>query len=95
MANPDFASSVQIPESVIVRELEGESVLLNLDTEMYYGLDNIGTRMWDELTSSSTIQNAYDTLLTKYEVAPDQLLHDLAALIEKLVEKGLIQLDPP
>ncbi len=83
---------ISAPEGVLVRELEGESVLLNLNSESYFGLDEMGTRMWAVLTASDSIQAAYESLLGEYEVDPDRLHKDLQALIEKLVENGLAEI---
>jgi len=74
-----------------VRQIEGESVLLNLQSEQYFGLDEVGTRMWVALTSANSIQEAYETLLGEYEVDAEKLRQDLQGLLEKLVEKGLIE----
>ena len=82
---------VLAPAGVLVRELEGESVLLNLNSESYFGLDEIGTRMWTLLTTSESIQAAYDSLLAEYEVEPEKLYQDLENLIEKLVAHGLAE----
>src|SRR5437879_8336755 len=82
---------VVVPEDVLVQELEGESVLLNLKSERYFGLDDVGTRMWAVLSKAESIQSAYDTLLAEYEVEPDRLRTDLLTLIDKLVEHGLVE----
>jgi hypothetical protein len=73
------------------RELEGESVLLNIETETYFGLDDVGTRMWTRLIASETIQQAFDALLDEYDVAPETLKTDLTDLLQQLVEKGLLE----
>lgn len=81
---------VSIPQDVLIRELDGESVILNLNSERYFGLDEVGTRMWQALSESESIQDAYETILDEYDVAPEQLRNDLYQLIEHLVEHGLI-----
>jgi len=81
---------VTAPEGVLVRELGGESVLLNLDSESYFGLDEVGTRMWAALTSKPSIEAAFEELLAEYEVEPGQLREDLASFVDKLAEAGLI-----
>ena len=78
------------PEGVLVRELGGESVLLNLNTESYFGLDETGTRMWAALTKSASIDAAFETLLTEYEVEPEHLRADLLRFVERLAAAGLI-----
>ena len=79
-----------VPDGVLVRDLAGESVLLNLNSESYFGLDEVGTHMWTVLTTSPSVDAAFDTLLIKYEVDPVQLRDDLHNFIEKLVDLGLL-----
>ena len=81
---------ISIPDGVMVRQLEGESFCLNLNSESYFGLDDVGTRMWLVLTDSESIETAYQSLLAEYEVAPEQLQTDLCGFVDKLAEAGLI-----
>jgi hypothetical protein len=86
-----FEARVSIPPDILVSELAGESVILNLNSECYFGLDQVGTRMWTALTNSESIQAAYDGLLAEYEVGEEQLRHDLTDLLGKLLEQGLLE----
>ena len=90
MAIP-FSARLSTPSDVLVSELAGESVILNLKSECYFGLDEMGTRMWSALTTSESIQAAYDGLLAEYAVDEKELRHDLSELIEKLVDQGLLE----
>ena len=87
-----FASKVTAPDNVLFRELEGEAVLLNLDNETYYGLDDVGTRMWAVVTTAPSIADVYAALLQEFDVAPDQLESDLRAWLDELLENGLLVL---
>lgn len=89
----DFNARVVVPEDTLMRELEGESVLLNLANEKYYGLNKVGTRMWNALAGSPSIQAAYDQLKTEYGVDPQRLRGDMQNLIAKLLEQGLISVE--
>jgi hypothetical protein len=82
---------VMVPSHVLVRFLDKESVLLNIDTERYFGLDETGTRMWQLLTATPNIETAYQQLLEEYEVAPELLRDNLTDLLARLVENGLLQ----
>ena len=86
-----FNARVVAPPDVLVSQLAGESVILNLKSECYFGLDQIGTDMWMALTNSECIQAAYDRLLTEYDVSEEQLRRDLSDLIDKLVDQGLLE----
>ena len=74
-----------------MHELDGEAVLLDLKSETYFGLDDVGTRIWLHLTTTPTIQAAYEALLGEYDAAPDLLRQDLEALLDELVEQGLLE----
>ncbi len=87
---------ITTPSSVLPRTFDdGESVLLNLDTENYFGLNAVGSRMWALLTTAPSIEHAYTVLLEEYEVEPDELRRDLDALIEQLVEHRLVEVHEP
>lgn len=88
-----LASKTTIPKDVIWREVDGEAVILNLQTGKYYGLDKVGTRMWNLLSEHHQVELVYRTMLDEYEVSEAQLQHDLLGLIDKLVEHGLVQID--
>lgn len=87
-----FDQRASIPEDVMIRDLAGESVLLNLNSETYFSLDEVGTRMWHALQQSGTVRQAYETLVSEYDVAPDTLRDDLFKLIKELTEHGLLAL---
>lgn len=87
-----FNDRVRIPEKVLISGLQGESVLLNLDSECYFGLDDVGTRMLTILNNSDSVQDAYESLLEEYEVDGEVLRHDLTAIIQQLAEKGLVEI---
>jgi hypothetical protein len=85
-----FAMKVSVPEHVLIRELDGESVLLNLESECYVGLDEVGTRMWAALTTGASVQAAFEELMDEYEVDAERLRGDLTRFIRELVEQGLV-----
>jgi hypothetical protein len=90
-----FHQRVSIPSGVMVSQLAGESVLLNLKTESYFGLDEVGTSMWEALKTSSDIQAAYERLLGEYDVEPETLQSDLSEFISQLAGHGLLELTAP
>ena len=89
-----FSDRAAAPKHVLVRLLDQESVLLNLETEQYFGLDETGTRMWHLVTTRPNIGAAYEELLAEYDVQPEQLRENLAELLGQLVEHGLLQVWP-
>lgn len=84
---------ISIAPDVLVRELGDESVILDLKTERYLGLDAVGTRMWRLLMESGSTDSAYRELLKEYDVEPNRLEADLQQFVEKLLEHGLIKVE--
>jgi hypothetical protein len=85
-----FADRVSAPSNVLVRILDQESVLLNLNTERYFGLDAVGTRMWQLVTSAPSVESAYAQLMDEFDVNPQILRSNLSDLLDHLNENGLI-----
>jgi hypothetical protein len=89
-----FEDRVEMPSHVLVRFLNKESVLLNLETERYFGLDETGTRMWQLVTASPNIDAAYRELQNEFDVEAEVLRSHLTELLGRLVENGLLQIQP-
>lgn len=79
---------------VLVNVVEGQSVLLDLKSERYFGLDEVGTAMWKAMTTAPTLAAACAALEPEYDVEPDRLRHDLCDLAEQLMNQGLLQTRP-
>jgi hypothetical protein len=87
-------SKIQFDKDVLFRDLDGEAVILNLKTGKYFGLDELGTRMWSLLTRYGQVEPAYRELLDEYDVTPEKLRDDLLAFIDNLASHDLLQCDP-
>ena len=75
---------------VLLQDLNGEAVLLNLANGQYYGLDENSYHMYKTLISSDSVQQAYEALAQEYEVEPEQLKTDLEQFLTHLLENGLL-----
>jgi hypothetical protein len=84
--------TIMLSPEVISQEVSGETVLLDLNSENYFGLDEVGTRIWQLVQQSATLQEVYDTLLAEYEVEPAVLLQDLDRLLADIQAAGLVTL---
>ena len=85
-----FSDRVVVPDGVLISQLQKESVILNLESERYYGLDDVGTRFLTVLTSSDSIEAAHEKLSDEYDVDPQRLRQDLLELVERLIDQGLL-----
>ena len=88
----DFNQTVEISKDVLAQEVSGETVLLDLEGESYFGLDEVGTRIWQLLQEHGSVQKAYERLLVEYDVEAAQLEKDMEDIISKLEAAGLISI---
>ena len=89
-----FSDKVSVPAHVLVRFLDKEAVLLNIETERYFGLDETGARMWQLATTATNIDAAYQALLSEYDVDGETLREHLSELFKKLADNGLLTMTP-
>ena len=86
---------ITIPEDVYTQEIGEETILLDTEGGRYFGLDPVGTRMWQLMRQHGSLRPVYETILAEYNVTPERLETDLIALTEKMIDKGLakVQVD--
>jgi len=85
-----LADRVTVHPSVLCRELGGETVLLHLESGVYFGLDAVGTRAWNLLVQELTLAEVCAVMLDEFDVAAHVLQDDLTALVRDLCEKHLL-----
>ncbi len=90
-----FGQAAAIPAHVHVREVADELVILSLESEEYFGLDPVGTRIWQLLATEATLQDVLDAMLDEYDVDEATLAGDVETLVSELTSRRLIELVEP
>ena len=87
------------PESILMRkqdqlfsEIDGEVVMLSIENSEYYGMDKIGSRIWQLLEKPVTLKQLIGTLVDEYEVTEEQCTKDTLSFLEQLIEKDLVEI---
>jgi hypothetical protein len=88
-----LATNVKVPQHVVYRSFPTETVVLNLPTGKYHGLNATAGRMLDALEKADCVRNAAAALAGSYEQPQDVIENDLCALCASLLERGLIETD--
>jgi hypothetical protein len=70
-----------------------EAAILNLKNSVYYGMNPVGARIWELLKQPRRVSELRDVLLEEYEVEPERCSQDLLALLQKMREEGLIEVE--
>lgn len=87
-----FTQKISVSPEVLFQEVDGETVLLDLQGESYFGLDKVGTRIWQLMQTHTDLQTIYDSMLEEFDVEPERLEKDLLTLLKDLTEEGLVTL---
>jgi hypothetical protein len=90
---PLLTSSARLPQHVVYRAFPSETVVLNLQTGKYHGLNATAGRMLEELERSSSLRDAAATLAEEYDQPREVLERDVCQLCQLLLERGLIEID--
>jgi hypothetical protein len=84
---------IRIRSDVVSRDLDGEAVILNLTTGFYFGLDPVGTVVWQALARDPALSAALAALLAQYDVSPARGERDLLRLVDVLQENELVDVE--
>lgn len=90
---PPADAAIRISKDVVFRDLEGEMVLLNLATGVYFGLDPVGTRIWQLLDGGGSVDEIVDAITVEYDVDAATCRADLARFVQTLRANGLVEPD--
>jgi hypothetical protein len=79
-------------DDVLTTKFGDEVVILNLRDGVYYGLEDVGARVWQLLERPVTVAAIRDALVSEFEVAPGRCERDVSALVASLSERGLVRI---
>jgi len=88
----NFTEKIMIPDTVFAQIVDDEMVIMDTQSENYFGLDAIGTHMWQILVENGSLENLKKMILKMYDVKEDVLEQDIKIFISKLLKNKLITL---
>ena len=80
-----------IPIHVVSREVEGELVLLDLESGIYFALDSVGARIWALISDGASLETVRDTMLAEFNVEAETLERDIRTLMNELERRKLVE----
>jgi hypothetical protein len=84
-------SVVSAAKDQISSNLGGEVAILDLDAGVYYGLDEVGARIWELVRDPRRVGEIQATIAEEYDVEPDRAKRDVLALLQQLADEGLLE----
>ena len=88
-----LAHRLRRSDQVMCQDVGGEAVLLDLASETYFGLNKVGTRIWELLPMHDSLSAIHATLCEEFDAPPDQIEHDLLTLAKELAKAGLVTVE--
>ena len=85
-----LSEKVHVARDVMARKVGDETVMLDLANGTYFGLDPVGTRIWELMGEGMTLAEICDVMMNEFEVSRDVIERDVARLADELAERGLI-----
>ena len=85
-----FPKTVELNPEVLFQELDTQTILLNISNEQYFGLDEIGSRLWLLFSKNNNADDVLAQMLVEFDVDQVRLRNDLTLFIQELSEAGLI-----
>jgi hypothetical protein len=89
-----LSDKLEIPEQVMARQVGEETVILDLASGTYFGLDAVGARIWQLASEGRTLAEVCAVLVEEYEVEAEQLGRDVEELANELAAHGLVRQSP-
>ena len=86
----NLSDKITIPSQVIARQVGDETVILDLASGTYFGLDPVGARAWQLMLEDKSLMEVCEALFDEYEVSREQLEADVLRLMHELKSKGLV-----
>ena len=83
-------SQVQRNPKLLANQMDGEIVMMSIDNGEYYGLDEVGSRIWELMETPVTVHNLVEQLMNEFDVDYDDCLRDTQEFLEDLLEKDLV-----
>lgn len=88
----DLSSRVGTRDTLLSRRLGSETVLLDLESGRYYGLEETGTSIWSRLVEGESLRQVHAELLAELDVDSERLERDLVSFVRDLIERRLVVL---
>jgi Coenzyme PQQ synthesis protein D (PqqD) len=88
-------ASITIPDTVVHRDFPSETVVLNLETGQYHGLNPMAGEMLTALEEADTVEAAAQQIAERHGVELARVQADICALCESLTARGLIAVEHP
>lgn len=92
MGSVSLQNTFTLGKDTVFRDLDGEAVILHLGSGTYFGMNAVGTRIWQLIERHGRLDAVLDELCQEYDAGRDELRHDLLELVIRLADARLVEM---
>lgn len=90
MATLSLTTLVRQNPDQVAAEADGEVLMMHIESGTYYGLNDVGSFIWKQLTKPRTIQDVCEAIQSEFEVDANRCAEDAMTFLQSMVEDGLV-----
>lgn len=87
------STKVVATDDQLATSVDGETVILQLESGTYYGFNDVASRIWELIQEPRTVADVRDEILAEYDVSPDRCARDVASTLTDMADAGLVELE--
>lgn len=91
--NIEHTSILKRNSDIVCSEVDGETVMMDLNFENYFGMKSVGTRIWQLLDSEISFGSLCEQLINEYEVSEKQCKEDVTRFLVELYEQEMVHIN--
>jgi hypothetical protein len=95
MNAPSIDDRLALSDQVVIRELNGESVLLDLKSGLYFGLNGVGTRVWNVVAQGGSLRDVHAALAGEFDAPAETIEAEVLRFAGELCQHGLCRVAEP
>ncbi len=84
-------SIIEKNHEILASDIDGETVMMSIKNGKYYGMDEIGSRIWSLINGENTATNIVNKLLKEFDVSREECMLDVMDFLEELKKNELIR----
>jgi len=90
MKTLNLQSIIKRNPGLVSSEIDSERIMMNIETGEYFGLDSVGSRIWELIENPVRLNNLIEILIDEFDVTQEQCETDTLEFIKQLLDKELV-----
>lgn len=86
-------STIKRKDEIISGDVDGETVMMSIESGQYHSLNLTGNRIWELLESPCTVGKIIETLKDEFDAKPEVITEEVCRFLGQLLERDVIQID--